>query len=217
MPTFANGNIFDRDVANARGDNVELTLAAPHNAVVRLLGYMNHGRMGRYAVATARGIASGTKPNIVADDAPGRTKYGAAVNAELPLADGGDTGAFARLGWNDGRNENFVFTESDRHASGGAQVAGDRWRRAGDALGIALSADGLSRDHRAYLAAGGDGFLLGDGRLRYGFEVLTEIYYSARLGRFVTVSPDLMRLVNPGYNRDRGPAFVLSGRASIRY
>src|SRR5205085_8879826 len=37
MPTFANGNRFDRDLANARGDNVELTLSAPHGGVVRLL------------------------------------------------------------------------------------------------------------------------------------------------------------------------------------
>ena len=217
MPTFANGNRFDNDLANARGDNVELTLSAPHDAVIRLLAYGNHGRMGRYAAATAEGARRSTTPNIVADDAPGRTKYGAGANVEVPIADGGSTGVFARVGWNDGRNESFVFTESDRHASGGAQVAGTRWHRAADVFGIAIAADGLSQNHRGYLTAGGSGFLLGDGTLRYGPEVLTELYYSAHVGRFVTVSPDWMRIVRPGYNRDRGPAFVLSGRASIRY
>ena len=217
MPTFANGNRFDNDLANARGDNVELTVSAPHDAVIRLLGYENHGRMGRYTVAIAAAAAQGTKPNIVADDAPGRTKYGAAANLELPLADDGNTGAFARLGWNDGRTESFVFTEADRHASGGVQIAGNRWRRVGDTFGIAVAADGLSQDHRGYLAAGGTGFLLGDGALRYGPELVTELYYAAHVGRFLTVSPDFMRIVNPGYNRDRGPAVVLSGRMNVRY
>ena len=217
MPTFANGNRFDNDLANARGDNVELTVSAPHDAVIRLLGYENHGRMGRYTAAIAAAAAQRTKPNIVADDAPGRTKYGAAANVELPLADDANTGAFARLGWNDGRTESFVFTEVDRHASGGAQIAGNRWRRAGDIFGIAVAADGLSHDHRSYLAAGGTGFLLGDGALRYGPELVTELYYAAHVGRFLTVSPDLMRVVNPGYNRDRGPAVVASGRVNVRY
>ena len=217
MPTFANGNRFDNDLANARGDNVEVTVSAPDDAVIRLLGYVNHGRMGRYAVATALAAAHGTKPNIAADDAPGRTKYGAAANVEIPIADGGNTGAFARVGWNDGHNESFVFTESDRHLSSGVQVAGSHWRRIGDVFGVALAADGLSHDHRAYLAAGGNGFLLGDGALRYGRELLTELYYGAHIGPFVTLSPDLIRIANPGYNRDRGPALVLSGRANVSY
>jgi len=215
MPTFANGNKFDPDLANARGDNVEVSLAAPHDAVVRILGFANRARMGRYAVVTAEAARTGTQPNIVADDAPGRTKYGAALNAELPLADSGQTGAFTRLGWNDGRNESFVFTESDRHVSVGLQVAGGRWRRADDVIAIAISADGLSRPHRDYLAAGGNGFLLGDGRLRYGRETLGEAYYSAHFGRFVTISPDVIGIANPGYNRDRGPALVLSLRGNV--
>ena len=215
MPTFANGNKFDPDLANARGDNVEVSLAAPHDAVIRILGFANHARMGRYAVATSEAAKTGTQPNIVADNAPGRTKYGVALNAELPLADSGQTGLFTRFGWNDGRNESFVFTESDRHLSGGLQVAGRRWRREDDVIAVAISADGLSRPHREYLAAGGNGFLLGDGRLRYGLETLGEAYYSARFGHFVTISPDVIGIVNPGYNRDRGPALVLSLRGNV--
>ena len=215
MPTFANGNRFDGDIANARGDNVELTLAAPHGITVRFLGFLNHGRMGRYDVATASAVASGTKPNIISDDAPGRTKYGFGLNAEVPLADAGATGLFARLGWNDGRNESFVFTEVDRHVSAGLQLAGTRWKRSADVLGVAMVVDGLSRPHRDYLAAGGSGFLLGDGALRSGRESVGEVYYSAHLGSFVALSPDVIRIVNPGYNRDRGPAYVLSARLNV--
>lgn len=216
MPTFANGNRLDGDLANARGDNVELTLAGPHDGVVRLLAYENHGRMGRYAAATAVAAATGTTPNIVADDAPGRLKYGFGVNAELPLADDGNTGAFARLGWNDGRTESFVFTEVDVHASAGMQIDGRRWHRDGDVVGIAAAADGLSAPHRAYLAAGGSGFLLGDGALNYGPETLGEAYYRLHVGDHVAFSPDLIAILNPGYNRDRGPAVVLSARLNVQ-
>ena len=212
MPTFANGNRFDGDLANARGDNVELTVAAPRDATVRVLAYINHARMGRYAVATSTGIATGTVPDIVADDAPGRTKYGFAVNGELPLAHDGDTGLFGRLGWNDGRNESFVFTEVDRHASVGGQVGGATWRRPDDVFGVAVAVDGLSGPHRAYLAAGGHGFLLGDGALSYGLETLGEAYYRAQLGPHIALSPDAMLIVNPGYNRVRGPAMVFTLR-----
>jgi carbohydrate-selective porin OprB len=215
MPTFANGNKFDGDIRNARGDNVELTLAAPHDATVRVLAYLNQGRMGRYAVATAIAEARSVRPDIVADDAPGRTKYGFGVNGELPLADSGSTGAFARLGWNDGRNESFVFTEVDAHASAGVQVSGRRWHRNEDVLGIAAAAEGLSLPHRAYLAAGGKGFLLGDGALRYGPEAISETYYRCQLGAHAVLSPDVMFINNPGYNRDRGPAVVLSFRMNV--
>jgi hypothetical protein len=215
MPTFANGNRFDNDIANARGDNLEATFAAPHDAVIRVLVYENHARMGDYDLATAIARETGTIPDIVATDAPGRTKYGWALNAELPLADDGETGVFARVGWNDGRHESFVFTEVDRHLSAGGQVSGRRWHRPNDAFAIAGVADGISAPHRNYLAAGGSGFLLGDGALRYGPESIAETYYLFAIGRYLAISPDLILIAHPGYNRDRGPATVLSLRVRV--
>lgn len=214
MPTFANGNIFDSHVAVARGDNIELTVRAAHGAVLRFLAYENHARMGRYAVAIA---ANPRAPDIVADDAPGRTKYGFGFNGELPLADHGETGLFARAGWSDGKNESFAFTESDGHLSAGLQLAGARWRRTDDRVGLAIVANGLSSDHRAYLAAGGRGFLLGDGKLNYGSEVITELYYRIQLGPYVQLTPDVEWIINPGYNRDRGPAVVSTIRFRVGY
>lgn len=217
MPTLANGNQFDNDLANARGDNVELTLFGPRNAVVRFLVYENHARMGIYDDAIAIGRARDTTPDIVADDAPGRVKYGFGINGELPLADSGVTGVFARLGWNDGHTESFVFTEADRHASAGVQVSGVRWRRPADVFGLAAVAEGLSGPHRAYLAAGGSGFLLGDGALSYGPESAFEMYYSIAIGPYVAVTPDAIVIVNPGYNRVRGPAQVYTIRARVAW
>ena len=217
MPRQANGNVFDDELSHARGENVELTLNAPHGAVVRVLAYLNHARMGRYAVVDSVGAAGNTTPDIVADDASGRTKGGFGLNAEIPLADDGETGIFARLGWNDGQNESFAFTEVDRHLSAGLQLAGVRWGRLKGHLGVAVALDGLSDVHSKYLMAGGQGFLLGDGKLRYGPEVLAEAYYRAQLGPWIEFSPDVEFIVNPGYNRDRGPATVLTLRFNARY
>jgi high affinity Mn2+ porin len=213
MPTFANGNIFDGDLSHARGDNLELTLSPlPEGTILRLLVYENRARMGSYRSAIRRAEEQGGTPDIVADDRPGRRKQGWGLNLEQPLADRGETGAFLRLGWNDGRTEDFVFTEADRHASAGLQAAGRRWGREADRLAVAAVIHGLSNDHRDYLARGGQGFLLGDGRLRYGHEEILESYYRFQAGKLFQVSPDVQYIRNPGYNRDRGPATVLSLR-----
>jgi high affinity Mn2+ porin len=218
MPTFANGNTLDWSIRHAHGDNVELTFA-PGGAgpVIRVLGYQNHARMGSYAEALARAAGTGQPPNIVADDQPGRHKYGFGLNVEQPLADSGETGAFLRFGWNDGRTEDFAFTEVDRHVSAGLQVNGTRWRRSEDRLALAVVAHGLSPDHRDYLAAGGTGFLLGDGRLNYGHELILESYYWWQVRRHAALSVGCQVIDHPGYNRDRGPAVVGTLRFSLRY
>lgn len=96
-------------------------------------------------------------------------------------------------------------------------MSGRHWRRTADRIAVALLSSGLSSLHRDYLAAGGTGFLLGDGRLDYARELIIESYYRAQLGAYVQVSPDAQLIRNPGYNHDRGPAAVLSLRVNVRY
>lgn len=224
MPLYANAQTMET-LLRAREQNLELTLApAAISTVVRLLGYYNTARMGDYAQALALASASGTVPDIVADDQNGRHKYGYGVNAEQPLADGGDTGLFARLGWQDGRTEDFVFTEVDRQASGGGQLSGVHWRRPEDHIGVAAVVEGLSAAHREYLAAGGSGFLLGDGRLNYAPEQVLEAYYRAQwrwspdgVALRVQLSPDLQYIRNPGFNQDRGPVRFYALRLHLEY
>jgi len=72
--------------------------------------------------------------------------------------------------------------------------------------------NGLSTAHRDYLAAGGLGFFLGDGALRYRPENIVEAYYSLNLAKDTSLSADFQRISNPGYNADRGPATVVSAR-----
>jgi high affinity Mn2+ porin len=45
-----------------------------------------------------------------------------------------------------------------------------------DRLGIAGLLAGISHDHEQYVAISGLGFLLGDGRLRYGSENIFEMF-----------------------------------------
>src|ERR1041384_2123588 len=68
VPETANGQRYDTKLDQARADNLELTLKPlADDTVVRFLAYMNHGRMGRYADATARARLSGATPDIRAD------------------------------------------------------------------------------------------------------------------------------------------------------
>ena len=218
MPRQANGNVFDSDLRRARGDNVELAVALlPAGGIVRLLAWQNHARMGDYREALARAQATGTTPDIAADDTPGRSKRGIGLNVEQPLADGGETGVFLRAGHADGTTESFAFTEVEGHVSAGLQLAGNHWRRPLDRAGLAVLRHTINAAHQAYLAAGGIGFLLGDGALLYGPESFLEGYYRAQLGPYIQLGPDVQYVRNPGYNRDRGPAWVSSVRAALHY
>jgi high affinity Mn2+ porin len=225
MPVLANQQTLESSFRRARGQNLQLTLSPwSSGTVVRLLAYFNTARMGDYAEALRIAAASGTTPNIVADDREGRHKHGFGVNAEQPLADEGATGVFLRWGWNDGHTESFAFTEVEQVATLGGQLAGTHWRRPDDRLGLALVSEALSGEHRDYLAAGGAGFLLGDGRLSYGREQILEAYYRLQYlwpqqpgpVRW-QVGPDFQYIRNPGYNRDRGPARFWAVRLHLEY
>jgi high affinity Mn2+ porin len=224
MPTVANGQTLET-LNRARGQYLELTLSpSAVTTVVRLLAYLNTARLGDYQQALAIAAATGSVPDIAADAQDGRHKVGLGVNLEQPLSDAGDTGVFMRLGWNDAHTEAFAFTEVDRLASLGGQLSGARWRRNGDCLGVGAAFEGLSSPHRDYLAAGGSGFLLGDGRLNYAHEQIFEAYYRAQwqwtLGQAplrLQLSPDFQYVQNPGFNRDRGPVRFYTLRLHLEY
>jgi len=136
---------------------------------------------------------------------------------EQPLADNGETGLFARAGWQDGNTSAWSYTEVDQHFSIGLQVSGIHWRRPEDRFGIGFAVQGLSVPHREYLAAGGIGMLLGDGKLNYDLEQIFEMYYRVQLGRYVQLSPDFQYIRNPGFNQDRGPVVVFGLRLRLNY
>ncbi|GAA0569234.1 hypothetical protein GCM10009416_04450 [Craurococcus roseus] len=146
------------------------------------------------------------------DKNPGgyRLKRMLALNVEQELTD--DLGAFARLSWNDGRTQNWMFTEMDRAVSAGLSLRGLRWDRPGDTVGLAANVGWISEGRRRYLEAGGIGFITGDGRLSYGPEWVTEAYYDARVAPGLNVALNYQLVVNPAYNNDRGPVNIFAVR-----
>ena len=68
------------------------------------------------------------------------------------------------------------------------------------------------KDHRDFIAAGGLGPLIGDGKLNYQPECVLEAYYAYALTKAVTLTADYQLITNPAYNADRGPVSVFSGR-----
>jgi len=211
MPTQANGNQLDPELSVARGDNLQLSVMPEGTGFTgKILLSENHARMGNYAEALAR--AGAGVPDITLTREPGRTKKGLALNFEQQLAEGWSV--FFRSGWSDGRQESFAFAEVDMATSIGIAAPGFGKN---DAWGIALAQDRLSASHAAYLAAGGLGFVLGDGRLSYGPERIVEAYYRWQPRPWLALSPDVQRIQNPGYNRDRGPATVAGLRLRLSY
>ena len=75
--------------------------------------------------------------------------------------------------------------------------------------------NGLSADHREYLARGGYGFIIGDGALRYGTERVVEVYYDLQLPRGFALAVDVQRIAHPAYNRDRGPVHAVGLRLHV--
>jgi len=140
----------------------------------------------------------------------GRTKYGYYVNVEQSLTD--DVGLFGRWSWNDGKNEISAFSDIDSSLSFGASIKGKAWGRPDDKLGVAGAINGLSGDHRDYLAAGGLGILIGDGRLNYRTERILETYYAVNVVNGVILTFDYQFMVNPAHNADRGPISFFSAR-----
>ena len=217
-PKKTNGPRFDRRLLRDRGDVFEgerRFSLGDHPGVIRLLGYLNHTDSGSYDDALRLAAATETVPDVTATHRAGTLKYGMAVNVEQEISR--DIGFFTRLGWNDGKTQDFAFTAIDRLASGGIVVKGTQWRRKDDVAGTSFTASGISGVHALYLARGGLDFLIGDGKLNYAPEYLWESYYSARLlpGFFATF--DLQRVANPAYNRDRGPVWIAGVRLHMEF
>jgi len=212
-PRVANGLRFDRRLFRDRGDVFEgerRYALGGHAGTVRLLEYLNHTHSGSYADAIKLGERTGTAPDIDSVKQYGALKYGTGVNLEQEISR--DVGMFVRLGWNDGKTQDFAFTAIDRLASGGVSLKGTRWKRKDDVAASSFTASGISGVHAEYLARGGLDFLIGDGKLNYAPEYVWETYYRARLfpGFFATI--DLQHDANPAFNRDRGPVWIESLR-----
>ena len=181
---------------------------------IAVAGFVSRGRMGSYVDALTEAAQVGSVPNT-ADVRRFNSRAGVNLNVAQQVAS--DVGLFARFGWADGSVEPYEFTDIDRTASAGASIAGSRWRRGHDIVGLATAFNSISDAHRAYLAAGGLGILVGDGQLPHpGIESIAESYYRLPLGPW-QVTADYQLIVNPAFNRDRGPVSVVSARVRTQF
>lgn len=181
-----------------------------HPGAVRLLAFLNQAHMGSYQAAL-----DGPHPPDIEATRAYRLKYGFGLNVEQELFK--HVGAFLRLGWSDGQNEAWAFSDVDRTATLGLSIQGDAWHRPHDTLGLAGVFNGLSDVHRDFFAAGGLGILAGDGRLSYGVERIVETYYDFQIWKTVRGALDYQFVTNPAFNRDRGPVSVLGARLHWDY
>jgi high affinity Mn2+ porin len=224
MPTVANGIDLDWNLRRARGDNFELEyrklplgrlLSPERKGTVRLLGYVNHANMGVYRTQNNLGLATHTTPVITAHAPDTTIKYGVGLNFEQELTS--DLRAFGRFGWNEGQHESYAYTEVDQTFELGADLTGNRWHRPNDKVALVGVSNAIKRDHQQYLALGGLGFLLGDGRLNYAREDILETYYTAHNWRGLFTSLDTQLIAHPGYNKDRGPVAVFTVRTHVDF
>jgi high affinity Mn2+ porin len=209
MPRVSNGTALDWHVLEAWGMVTEFErryTLGNHPGAVRLLAFLNRAHMGSYQDA----LDSAIRPADIEATRAYRYKYGVGLNLEQELAK--NVGAFARLGWSDGENEAWVFSDVDRTATFGLSFKGEIWHRPDDTFGIAGILNGLSKVHREFFAAGGLGILAGDSTLTYGWEQALETYYDFGVWKTIHASLGYQFINHPAFNRDRGPVSVFALR-----
>jgi high affinity Mn2+ porin len=181
---------------------------------VLVTGYLTRARLGSFQDAITAAALAGTTP----DTAAVRTytsKAGITANLEQQIIPG--VGLFARAGYTPGNLEVFAFTDVDQTVSTGTSISGKFWGRSDDTLGIAGVVNMISKEHQAYLAAGGLTPIIGDGMLSHpGPEQIMEIYYQLPVYAW-QLTFDYQFINNPAYNRDRGPASVLATRLHTQF
>ncbi len=185
-----------------------------HPGKIKLLGFLNQGRMGSYDDALRLAMQTNTTPDVSLVRR-GSSRPGAAINIEQEVSS--DVGVFVRASMNDGGKEAFEFTEINRSLCAGLSLHGDRWGRHDDIFGLAAAANGLSGAARNYFAAGGIGILIGDGWLNYAPEKIAETYYSLHATDHLVLTLDYQYVVNPAYNQDRGPVSIFGTRAHMEF
>jgi hypothetical protein len=218
QPQEPNGQPLDYRIFKHYGDQLEVAHAhtlAGQPGKLRALVFRNHAVMTSYSDALAQAAQRGGVPDLNTARYGAKSKRGFGLNLEQALSD--DVGLFARASWADGKTEIYAFTEIDRSLSAGLLVQGRKWGRANDTLGLGVVRNFLSASHRQYLAEGGMGPFIGDGRLNYRPEDILEMFYSVGIGKKSSVTFDWQHIRNPAYNADRGPVNALAVRLHTEF
>jgi high affinity Mn2+ porin len=182
---------------------------------LKLLYWLTRGNLGTYMDALALAAATGQTPSTAAVRSY-RSKAGIILNLEQQIT--ADLGMFLRAGLTQGSVEEVDFTDIDQSVSAGLSLAGSRWGRPDDTVGLAFAVNQISHQAKLYLAAGGLGGIIGDGQLPHaGPEQIMETYYSLAVFKFAHVSADYQFINNPAYNQQRGPVSVFGLRLHAQF
>ena len=219
-PKVPNGLQVDFALAQHYGDQVEIEHAhtlGDQPGKVRVLAWRNRAVLASYSDATAylQTHQNSNKQTFLDVRTGEKIKYGLGVNLEQAIT--ADVGFFLRAMKSDGRTETYAFTEVDDSLSTGVRLGGQLWGRPHDNVGVAWLRNGLSKDRRAFLEAGGVSFFIGDGQLRYQPEQILETFYSWQVAPGAWLTADLQRIHNPAYNALRGPVNVYALRAHAEF
>jgi high affinity Mn2+ porin len=185
-----------------------------HAGKIAVTGFLSRGRMGSFQDAINLAQATGTSANTAAVRKY-QSRGGVSMNVEQEVTS--DFGVFMRAGWADGSIEPYEYSDIDRTVAAGLSLKGKQWGRPDDTFGVAGIVNDISKVHQQFLNAGGLGILVGDGMLPHpGPEQIVETYYAFPLFAS-TVTLDYQFIVNPAYNRDRGPVSAISARVHAEF
>jgi high affinity Mn2+ porin len=180
-----------------------------HPGVIRFLAFLNRADMFSYGEAIPILQANGPGADLTAARTF-RLKYGFGLNWEQEIAK--NVGLFSRLGWNDGKEQGWMFTDVGYAGTLGLSVKGEAWNRPDDTFGLAGVLNGITHVAQEFFAVGGTGILAGDGNLNYGWEQALETYYDFHIWKDIHFSLDYQFINHPAFNRDRGPVSVFGAR-----
>ena len=215
LTTQSNGPTFDWNLLKHYNDAIEIEhshILGGQPGKLRLMGFHDRAVMASFQDALNLWQANGSVgvPSIADVRNSEQDQYGFGIGLEQSL--GSDVGFFAFGSWNDGRTENYNYSDIESSFATGLSIRGTGWGRPRDALGIGYAINGIGSSFREYLAAGGLGSFIGDGNLNYKPENIFETYYNLSLTKATTIGFDLQYIVNPAYNADRGPGFFAGAR-----
>lgn len=196
VPKVANHSNMEYVIGKANSETIELQKninLLKRKGTIRILSSYTASRAPSYRQGIeAIHDCDSSVLNIISGNAEsknyGSVKYGFYLNIEQELTN--DIGFFSRVGWNNGQSASWAFTEIDRTFNFGLSIKGNKWGRSNDVIGIANVSNSISSPHRTFLREGGYGFIIGDGKLNYGIENITELYYLTRITKNFELSLD---------------------------
>jgi high affinity Mn2+ porin len=216
MSTVPNGEQidpkFDQFQIVAEGERRYTLFGQP--GVIKLTAFDSRARMGDFADAIRLAAATDATPDVLLVR---QYRSHAGISYNWAQQVGSDLGVFSRLGWADGHQQSYEFTDVDTTFSLGAALTGQRWKRPDDTFGAAFVTNGISKDFKAYLNDGGLGILIGDGKLpQPGRENIIETYYSYAPAKWAKLTVDYQFVDNPAYNSERGPVSIFAIRLHLQ-